>query len=83
MRGLLTIPTSNANPECSFSMLRKIQTAQRSSLSCSIILALMTMKFDNKYCYFSSKLPDSLLKDCNKGTDLAVKKFIMPLIILS
>ena len=74
MMGLLTIPVSNADSERGFSMLRKVQTGQRSSLSQSTIVALMSIKFNNECCCFNLELPEDLLKDCKKATTLAVKK---------
>ena len=74
MMGLLTIPASNADSERGFSMLRKIHTDQRSNLSQSTIIALMSIKFNNEYCCFNSELPQDLLKDCKKATTLTVKK---------
>jgi hypothetical protein len=47
MAGLLSIPVSNADSECGFSMLRKIHTDQRANLDQSTIIALMGMKFNS------------------------------------
>ena len=44
--GLLSIPSLNADSERGFSILRKIHTDQRSNLDQSIIIALMSMKFN-------------------------------------
>ena len=73
MMGLLTIPASNADSERGFSMLRKVQTDQRSSLSQSTIVALMSIKFNNECCCFDLELPEDLWKDYKKATTLAVK----------
>ena len=48
--GLLSIPCSNADSERGFSTLRKIHTDQRSNLDQSIIIALMSMKFNCDDC---------------------------------
>ena len=58
---------------CGFSTLRKVQTDQRSSLSQSTIVALMSIKFNNECCCCDLELPEDLLKDCKKATTLAVK----------
>ena len=74
MKGLMSIPASNADAERGFSMLRKIHTDQRSNLSQSTIIALMSIKLNCEDCCIDAELPDDLLKDCKKATTLAVKK---------
>ena len=74
MIGLMSIPASNADAERGFSMLRKIHTDQRSNLSQSTIIALMSIKLNCEDCCIDAELPDDLLKDCKKATTLAVKK---------
>ena len=74
MIGLMSIPASNADAERGFSMLRKIHADQRSNLSQSTIIALMSIKLNCEDCCIDAELPDDLLKDCKKATTLAVKK---------
>ena len=74
MMGLLTIPASNADSERGFSILRKIHTDQRSNLSQSTIISLMSIKFNCEDCCVDSNLPEELLKDCKKATTKSVKK---------
>ena len=73
MIGLMSIPASTADEERGFSMLRKIHTDQRSNLSQSTIIALMSIKLNCEDCCIDAELPDDLLKDCKKATTLAVK----------
>ena len=52
MVGLLAIPSSNADSERGFSILRKIHTDQRSNLDQSTVVALMSLKFNSDhYCH--------------------------------
>ena len=68
MAGLLTIPISNADAERGFSILRKKHTDQRSNLSQSTIIALMSIKFNaDSYCY-DAEIPPELLKKCTLVT---------------
>ena len=76
MIGLMSIPASNTDAERGFSMLRKFHTDQRSNLSQSTIIALMSIKLNCEDCCIDAELPDNLLKDCKKATTLAVKKLI-------
>ena len=57
MAGLLTIPTSNADAERGFSILRKIHTDQRSNLSQSTIIALMSINFNADSCCYDAEIP--------------------------
>lgn len=68
MAGLLSIPSSNADSERGFSMLRKIHTAQRSNLDHSTIVSLMSLKFNCDSCCYDTKLTSELLSDCKKAT---------------
>ena len=68
MMGLLAIPTSNADSERGFSILRKIHTDQRSNLSQSTIIALMRIKFNCEHGCIDSELNNDLLKSCKKAT---------------
>ena len=73
MTGLLTIPCSNADAERGFSILRKIHTDQRFSLSHSTIVPLMAVKFNSdphSYCY-DAKLSEELVSKCKKATSLS------------
>ena len=72
--GKLSIPTSNADAECGFSMLRKIHTDQCSNLSQSTIIALMSIKLNCEDCCTDTELYEDLLKNCKKATTVAVKK---------
>ena len=73
MTGLLTIPCSNADVERGFSILLKIHTDQRSSLSHSTIVSLMAVKFnsDPHSCCYDAKLSEELVSKCKKATSLS------------
>ncbi len=73
MTSLLTIPVSNADSERGFSMLRKIHTDQRPSLSQETLIALMTMQFNCLECCYESTFTEKLLTECKKATSQAVK----------
>ncbi len=68
MAGLLSIPSSNADSERGFSMLRKIHTDQRSNLDHSTVVSLMSLKFNCDSCCYDTKLTTELLSDCKKAT---------------
>lgn len=68
MAGLLSIPSSNADSERGFSMLRKIHTDQRSNLDHSTVVSLMSLKFNCDSCCYDTKLTPELLSDCKKAT---------------
>ena len=66
--GLLCIPSSNADSERGFSMLRKIHTDQRASLDHSTIVALMSLKHNCTECCFDATLEKELHLKCKKAT---------------
>ena len=68
MAGLLSIPSSNADSERGFSMLRKIHTDQRSRLDHSTVVSLMSLKFNCDSCCYDSHFPQDLLSKCKKAT---------------
>lgn len=68
MAGLLSIPSSNADSERGFSMLRKIHTDQRSNLDQSTLISLMSLKFNCDSCCHDTDFPQELLSDCKKAT---------------
>ena len=74
MSGLLSIPCSNADAERGFSMLRKVHTDQRASLSQSTIASLLTVKMNNSDCCYDTALPEELIKKCKKATTLHLAK---------
>ena len=74
MAGLLTIPCSNADAEKGFSVLRKVITDQRASLSQSTIIKLMSIKMNNSDCCIDTELSDDLLIKCKNTTTLALAK---------
>ena len=68
MFGLLCIPTSNADAERGFSMLRKNHTDNRSSLAQSTIISLMAVKMNTEECCLDVELSSELLKCCKQAT---------------
>lgn len=74
MAGLLSIPCSNADSERGFSILRKIQTDQRSNLDQSTLVSLMSLKFNCDLCCHEVKIDDQLLQNCKKATYNSLKK---------
>ena len=74
MAGLLTIPCSNADAERGFSVLRKVHTDQRASLSQSTIITLMSIKMNNSDCCIDTELSDDLLTKCKNATTLTLAK---------
>ena len=74
MAGLLTIPCSNADTERGFSVLRKVHTDQRASLSQSKIITLMSIKMNNSDCCIDTELSDDLLTKCKNATTLTLAK---------
>ena len=66
--GLLCIPSSNADAERGFSILRKIHTDERASLSHFSLVSLMSLKFNNTSCCFDTDFSDELLtQQCKKA----------------
>ncbi len=62
MAGLLAIPpSSNADSERGFSILRKIHTDQRSNLDQSTVVALMSLKFNCDDCCHEVQFEPELL----------------------
>lgn len=74
MAGLLSIPSSNANAERGFSVLRKVHMDERSSLSQSSIIHLMSIKFNDNFCCYDTEFPDELVTKCKKATSLSLAK---------
>ena len=68
MVGLLLIPSSNADSERGFSMLRKIHTDQHPTLKQSTIISLMSIKFNAEECCHDSVFNEDLLTKCRKAT---------------
>ena len=69
--GLLSIPCSNADTECGFSVFRKVHTDHRASLSQETIVHF---KFNDSSCCFDSKLTDELITKYKKATLLSLGK---------
>ena len=68
MAGLLSIPCSNTDAERGFSVLRKVHTDQRASLSQSTIIKLLSVQKNNSDCCFDTKLPEELIASTKKAT---------------
>ena len=66
MSGLLSIPCSNADAERGFSVLRKVHTDQRASLSQSTIINLLRVKMNNTDCCFDTTISDELITNAKK-----------------
>ena len=60
MAGLLSIPSSDADSERGFSVLRKMHTDQRSNLDLTIVIL---MSFNCDSCCFDGKLAEELLTE--------------------
>ena len=74
MAGLLSIPSSNADAERGFSILRKIHTDQRPTLLHSTIVSLLSLKYNNLSSCFETSLPDELISKCKKATSISLGK---------
>ena len=61
------LPTSNADTERMFSILKKIQTDQRSELNIATICELITAKQNQDIPCFEYEPSDSLLKSAKKA----------------
>ena len=62
MAGLLTIPVSNLDSKCGFSMLRKIHIDLCPSLKPETVFSITSVKFNNEECN------PELLSKCEKST---------------
>ena len=65
---LMSIPSSNADSEQGFSILRKIHTDQRPTLKQSTLISLMSIKFNSEECCHDSIFSELVLTDCKKAT---------------
>ena len=65
---------SNVDAERGFSVLRKVHTDQRASLSQSTIITLMSIKMNNSDCCIDTELSDDLLTKCKNATTLTLAK---------
>ncbi len=74
MVGLLSIPCSNADAERGFSVLRKVHTDQRASLSHETIVHLFSIKLNDTSCCFDTELSEELITRCKKATRLSLNK---------
>ena len=74
MAGLLAIPSSNADSERGFLILRKIHTDQRLNLDQSTVVALMSLKFSSDGCCHEVQFEQELLKTCKKATSTHLGK---------
>ena len=74
MFSLPAIPCSNADAERGFSILRKIHTDQRSSLSHATIVSLTSIKFNNDNCCFDSKLSQERITKCKIAASQYIAK---------
>ena len=69
-----SIPSSNADSEWGFSILRKIHTDQRPTLKLSTLISLMSVKFNSEECCHDSIFSEQLLTNCKKATVVHNKK---------
>ena len=71
---LLVLPHSTADPECLFSMVRKIETDHRGSLLPSTLASLLSVKLNtDEECYNSRELfTPSLLQSAKSATERSV-----------
>ncbi len=74
MAGLLSIPCSNADAERGFSVLRKVHTDQRVSLSHETLVHLFSIKFYDTSCCFDTEHSEELIAKCKKATRLSLNK---------
>ena len=72
----LVLPHSTADPECLFSMIRKIETDQCSSLSPSTVCSLLSVKINtDQECFRSEELFSAdLLKAAKTATERSLKE---------
>ena len=66
--GLMSIPSSNADSERGFSILRKIHTDQRPVLKQSTLISLMSIKFNSEECWHESIFSELVPTDSKKAT---------------
>ncbi len=57
-----------------FSVLRKIHTDQRASLSHETLVHLFSIKFKDTSCCFDTELSEELIAKCKKATKLSLNK---------
>ena len=74
MAGLLAIPSSNADSERGFLILRIIHMVQRSNLDESSVVTLMSLKFNCDDCCHEVQFEQELLKTCKKATSTHLGK---------
>ena len=74
---LSAIPSSNADSERGFSILRKINTDQRSNLDQITVMALMSLKLNSDDCCHEVQFEQELLKTCKKATSTHLGKSIL------
>ena len=72
--GLISIPSSNADSERGFSILRNIHTDQRLILKQSTLISLMSIKFNSEECCHDSIFSELVLTYCKKATVLQNKQ---------
>lgn len=68
VKALMTFPHSNASSERLFSMLKKINTEQRSNLCKSTIHALLSFKVNNVECCFDHTFKEGEIKKLKAST---------------
>ena len=69
---LLVLPHSNADPERLFSMVCKIDTEQRGSLSSSTVQDLLTVKMNTDSSCFENLFTSHLMKTANQPPSAAL-----------
>ena len=65
---LLVLPHSNADPDRLFSMVHKIDTEQRESLSSSTVQDLLTVKMNTDSSCFENLFTSDLMKTAQSAT---------------
>ena len=68
LSGLLSIPSSDADSERGFCVLRNLHTDQKSNLDHSTIVSLMSLKFNYNSCCFDTELSKEPLTESMKET---------------
>ena len=64
----MSIPSSNADSEWGFSILRTIHTDRHPTLKQSTLISLMSIKFNSEECCQDSIFSELVLTDCKKAT---------------